>query len=66
MSVTLKAIADHDLAAVRAEYSPMTDEDRAVAAEGLAGLQSVRDKLEIDNAIRQNDEAFPTPTLTTE
>lgn len=52
---------DYDLAAARAEYKPLTDEDRAIAREALAGLQSFRDKLEIENAIRQNEEAFSDP-----
>jgi len=52
---------DHDLAAERAQYAPPTDEDRAAAEQGLANLQPFRDKLEIDNAIRQNDEAFSDP-----
>lgn len=40
---------------------PLSDEQHAINAEGLAGLQSFRDKLEIENAIRRTEEEFSDP-----
>lgn len=52
---------DHELAEERAAYQPLSDEQRGINARGRALLQPLRDKLEIDNAIRHVEEAHAHP-----
>lgn len=52
---------DHELAEERAAFEPISDEQKEINARGRALLQPIRDKLEIDNAIRHVEEAHAHP-----